>query len=340
MHDQIKLWLSDEEKTLQSGNSLARTLYRLPLSILLSGELGSGKTTFLQGFGKGMGIQERLTSPTYALEQRYQTLQWGECLHLDLYRLTPAQAKDLLAQSAEHPGIRCIEWPERVESDVDAPRILIQLSEPLQGGRDLQITFDDLALPDRETILAWRKDVCLPSHVADHCDAVAELASHLGEHLAEQGMLLRPLALRRSAELHDLLRFLDFRPGATPIGLQDGAESPQTEKRWNELRNEFFGLSHEAACAKWLIERGFPELASIVAVHGLSLPPQHRTTIEQQVLYYADKRVRVSDVVTLEQRFEDFQQRYGHGKQSEQGVIWFAEAKAIERELFPNGTPA
>jgi len=72
--------------------SLAHTLYNTPVTILLSGELGSGKTTFLNGFSEGLGIVENLQSPTFALEHRHTTANGLPFLHIDLYRLSGKEA--------------------------------------------------------------------------------------------------------------------------------------------------------------------------------------------------------------------------------------------------------
>ena len=71
MTETIEMRLPKAKNTISAGASLAASLYTVPLTLFLKGELGAGKTTFLQGFAEGLGIRERLTSPTYALEQRY-----------------------------------------------------------------------------------------------------------------------------------------------------------------------------------------------------------------------------------------------------------------------------
>ena len=53
MSDSCSIWLENEQKTTSTGRSLAGTLYSLPLTVLLTGELGAGKTTFLKGFAEG-----------------------------------------------------------------------------------------------------------------------------------------------------------------------------------------------------------------------------------------------------------------------------------------------
>ena len=94
---------SNADKTASIGHSLANALYEQNGTILLTGELGVGKTTFAQGFATGLGVTDRVLSPTYALEQRHEKFT-----HIDLYRLTRDQAADFLRQSEDVGGIRLI----------------------------------------------------------------------------------------------------------------------------------------------------------------------------------------------------------------------------------------
>jgi tRNA threonylcarbamoyladenosine biosynthesis protein TsaE len=310
-------------------------LYAFPVDILLAGPLGAGKTSFLQGFAAGLGIQEPVSSPTYALEQRYATASGKSFLHLDLYRLSPAQAAQLVHTTDDHEGIRCIEWAERLEQPTGHAAVSITLSER-NDGREARIVFDDVDFPTEDEIESWMNDVQLPAHVQAHCKAVADLCVRLAEHLHMHGCVVRTAALHRAGLAHDLLRFVDFHPDAAPQGHE------RTEKelrRWEEIRTMYPDMRHEEACAVFLRAKGYGALADIVAVHGLQLPMPSRVTIEQQILFYADKRVALDRVVSVDERFADFRARYGAGKETDQSRIWHAEAKAVERELFPDGPP-
>ena len=328
MLDNCKIWLPDADITAFCGSSLAATLYNTPLTITLDGELGAGTTTFLQGFCSALGIEERVQSPTYALEQRYAATtnnqQPTTVLHIDLYRLNEDQARELIISSDDHEGIRCIEWAQRIGLEGD---IHIHLEEHDEG-RMLEIAFTDIAIPDDAQIQEWREEVKLPDIICRHCDAVADLAEKLGNQLLERGQILRPKALRAAAKLHDLLRFVDFQPGA---GHEDHGQDPP---EWEQWKNKYEGLRHEAACTEFLKEHNYPEIAAIVEPHGLMKPTPLRNTIEKKLLFYADKRVMGDQVVTVEERFEDFRKRYSEGKFSKDGEMWLNEAKNVEIELL------
>lgn len=337
MDDSVTLWLEDAQKTLSAGASLVHTLYHIPVTIWLKGELGAGKTTFLQGFGQELGVAQRLTSPTFALEQRYPTRHWGELLHTDLYRLTPHQAADLVQSSEHHHGIRCIEWADRLPESHEGDSMTVSLAECRgREGRELTVAFADLPLPTDVQIHAWREEFCLPHLVARHCDAVAQTAVRLGRALLQSGRVVRLDALRAAGAVHDLMRFVDFHRGTSQ---REHEINPEHAQKWAEVRAQYPGLRHEAVVARFLTGQGFGALAEIVRVHGLTLADVSRTTIEQKLLYYADKRVMIDDVVSLEERLRDFTLRYSHAGRLQESDAWYDEARRTEHELFPNGPP-
>ena len=93
-----------------------------PPILLLSGGLGAGKTCLVQGLAAELGINEAITSPTFALAQHYQgqgSAGPTALVHLDLYRLElAAAADDLFAQEEEEAAalgaLLAVEWPERL----------------------------------------------------------------------------------------------------------------------------------------------------------------------------------------------------------------------------------
>jgi len=96
------------------GEALGREL-AAPAVVGLSGELGTGKTTFVQAICRGLGARGLATSPTYALVHQYRTPEGRVVYHVDCYRLrSPAEAQDLGFDDMVRDGaIVLIEWPER-----------------------------------------------------------------------------------------------------------------------------------------------------------------------------------------------------------------------------------
>jgi len=101
------------EETWQAAAEVARHL--TPGTVLaLTGDLGAGKTTFVQGLGFALGVKRPVTSPTFTLSVEYATPAFL-FVHMDLYRLTGPD--DLLAigfpEYLESGAVIAIEWPER-----------------------------------------------------------------------------------------------------------------------------------------------------------------------------------------------------------------------------------
>ena len=109
------------------GERLGRAA-TVPLVIALSGELGAGKTTLAQAICRGAGVRESVTSPTFALVQRYQGAR-APVYHIDLYRLESARElvnlgwDDVLRDDA----LVLIEWPERADGHIPDDTLHIEI---------------------------------------------------------------------------------------------------------------------------------------------------------------------------------------------------------------------
>lgn len=335
MIDRALLRTAAESATEAAGSSLARSLHKIPVTIGLSGALGSGKTAFMRGFLRELGVTDGVTSPTYALEQRYDSPR-GEVLHVDLYRLDEAEARTILHGNDEHSGIRCIEWPERAGDKLRAD-INVTITETANDTRDIKITCNDVLWPDDALIELWRRELHLPPNVSAHCDAVADFCERAADALIERGIFVRKHLLRAAAKTHDLLRFIDFHDRAAPAGWSSSTEEEEAWKKWKEIYPQ---PSHEAAAEAFLIDKGFPILGSLVASHSIKISLSERRTTEEHLLYYADKRFIGDKQVPIADRYADFGQRYGtDGKRSDESHRWEKETLETERLLFPNGAP-
>lgn len=139
--------------------------------LLLSGDLGAGKTTFAQGFGRALGIDEPVTSPTFTLVRQYEVAPGPSglrtLLHADVYRLDHlAEVADLgLGQLVEDGGVALVEWGDAAEPVLgDGALALALMADPDdEDGRRLTVTADGPVWADRWVALAgalapWRAD--------------------------------------------------------------------------------------------------------------------------------------------------------------------------------------
>jgi tRNA threonylcarbamoyladenosine biosynthesis protein TsaE len=113
-----------EAETEAAGRALAGTLGPGAV-VLLSGELGAGKTAFVRGLATGLGADPSLvSSPTFTLVHEYTGASMV-LYHADLYRLSPREAAELgLAEISEN-GVLAVEWPDRWPS---APPVVVNVS--------------------------------------------------------------------------------------------------------------------------------------------------------------------------------------------------------------------
>ncbi|MDO5738235.1 MAG: tRNA (adenosine(37)-N6)-threonylcarbamoyltransferase complex ATPase subunit type 1 TsaE [Eubacteriales bacterium] len=112
------LFSDSEESTRRLAAMISGNLSE-PVTILLEGDLGAGKTHFAQGFAQGLGVSETISSPTFALLNRYPLPDRpaSELLHFDLYRLEdPYLEWELLGfeELVEGSNFCLVEWPLRI----------------------------------------------------------------------------------------------------------------------------------------------------------------------------------------------------------------------------------
>ena len=129
---------SSPEETEALAAELAARLVQGDV-VTVSGELGSGKTTFVRGACVALGVRERVTSPTYTIGHRYHGAR-GAVSHLDLYRfegVSPAEWGDL--EPYFDDAIAFVEWPEAGEGVLPSPRFVVHLAHAGEGRREVTI---------------------------------------------------------------------------------------------------------------------------------------------------------------------------------------------------------
>ncbi|MCZ2108892.1 MAG: tRNA (adenosine(37)-N6)-threonylcarbamoyltransferase complex ATPase subunit type 1 TsaE, partial [Dehalococcoidia bacterium] len=124
LHD-LELATTGEEETRQLGERLGRALRKGDI-VLLSGDLGTGKTCLTQGIGRGLECRAPVNSPSFVLMNEYEGRE--TLFHVDLYRIEDVEELDELGlwDYAER-GILVIEWPERGAELLPGDGLVIEL---------------------------------------------------------------------------------------------------------------------------------------------------------------------------------------------------------------------
>ena len=110
----------------------------------LSGPLGAGKTTFIQGFAQGLGITERLLSPTFVIMRQHEIPKnpEGKLYHIDLYRLDEITEIDSLGLTeifSNPKNIVFIEWAEKLGKLLTQQAIRIDIKITSENNREISV---------------------------------------------------------------------------------------------------------------------------------------------------------------------------------------------------------
>jgi tRNA threonylcarbamoyladenosine biosynthesis protein TsaE len=132
------------EETIQRGRDIGARL-KAPVLLLLSGDLGAGKTTLTKGIASGLGAasEDEVTSPTFTLVHKYD--RGARVYHVDLYRIADFHdletlgLEDVFAERA----VVIVEWPDKLTLRTDWPIVRIRLEHVAEDAR--RISIDDPA---------------------------------------------------------------------------------------------------------------------------------------------------------------------------------------------------
>ena len=146
MDNDHKIITKSAEETAKIGEELARQLTdggSGPHILCLYGDLGSGKTTFTQGFARGLGITSRLLSPTFIIVRRYDIPVTGKKLyHIDLYRLQNTEDFTELGLSeifSDFDAYVVVEWAEKLGDMLPVARRDITFTARHDGSHTLKV---------------------------------------------------------------------------------------------------------------------------------------------------------------------------------------------------------
>ncbi len=127
------------EQTRRVGMRLGELLQRGDV-IGLEGDLGSGKTTFVQGLASGWGSLDPVSSPSYVIVNVYRRLDEGKLFHLDAYRLQDAEeAEDLDILTMIEEGPLVVEWADRIKEALPERHLWISMRWIAEEQRDFKV---------------------------------------------------------------------------------------------------------------------------------------------------------------------------------------------------------
>ena len=132
------VYTNNEAETEAAGAAFAKDLPDGAV-VALYGDLGAGKTAFVRGMARGMGLAARVSSPTFTIVNEY--LGERELFHFDMYRLESADElfdigwEDYLGRG----GVCAVEWSENVEDAFEGDEIVVRMEKTSENGRKIEI---------------------------------------------------------------------------------------------------------------------------------------------------------------------------------------------------------
>lgn len=150
----MKAWVSSGPTHTQAWGQRLGACLRPGDVLALHGGLGAGKTTLTQGIARGMGIADRVASPTFVLVSEYETPDGGLLRHLDCYRLPVGEARSqaihlgLLDWLQTADSVLIIEWAERIEPLLPNTRLEVRLNAVPAEPEQRQVLFQARGNPN------------------------------------------------------------------------------------------------------------------------------------------------------------------------------------------------
>ena len=327
----IQFITNSVEETQNIAKKLAQEVYP-GTNILFFAEMGSGKTHFIQSFLQARGITESISSPTYQFVHSYKNNK-ETLAHYDLYRFEENQESIGIDEDfLDSDTTTLIEWAERLEV-IPFPYIKIAFEKESETQRIITLQFFGFSLSDtqlKELIQFYR----IPPHVQNHINAVTQVAGEVCDNLLEQGAIIDKKNIQQAAQLHDLVRYIDFKGGLERSKF-DYEVNNDTWDFWVNMQEKHKGKHHADVVAEILKNKGFSDLGKIIIAHKSRYIFEGFNNTAEKILHYADKRCAHDKIVPLQERIEDLKKRYWESKPDE--VFWedlFKKNLELEEELL------
>jgi putative nucleotidyltransferase with HDIG domain len=189
---------------------------------------------------------------------------------------------------------------------------------------------------NKEKLKALLSRYHVPVHVLSHMVKVTSLAIFLGEKIKKNGKNVNINLTRQAGLLHDILKVGDFR-NLDPAGFNQKVTKKDLQT-WQSIIRKYHKQGHVEAGNQLLAGLGEEKIAAIIKKHrlGCVVAPnlnQRPVTIEEKLIYYADKRVTHDKIVTLKDRLVDLSQRYSKAQLDEQTEKMYKAIYRLEKEI-------
>lgn len=134
------IFTSSPEETIEAGIRLGKRLTGGEV-IAYKGGLGAGKTTFTRGLAMGMGLEDNVSSPTFAIVNEYHGVGLS-LYHFDMYRISGGEALETTGffDYMSDDAVIAAEWSENIEDELDGKAITVTLALTENGGRKITLT--------------------------------------------------------------------------------------------------------------------------------------------------------------------------------------------------------
>ena len=169
--------ITSEQEMLAFGEQFAKSTIASPTVIELVGDVGVGKTTFVRGLAKGLGIKQAVTSPSFTISKFYAIPDGRTLIHYDFYRLdNPGLMANDLKENLNNNNIIVVEWGNSIKNILPKNHIIITIK---QKGNYREVTINN-----RKGIIEG-----LPEHGSARVSAFSPVAT--GENDAARNDTLR-----------------------------------------------------------------------------------------------------------------------------------------------------
>lgn len=134
----MKLDIHSLQETKDFANQMASLCQGHQIVITLDGDLGAGKTTWTQSFGKALGVNTVINSPTFTILKSYKQGDGQPLHHIDAYRLEGLD-QDLGFEDCFDEGICVVEWADFIEDQIPEDHIAISIQEGIDENRTITV---------------------------------------------------------------------------------------------------------------------------------------------------------------------------------------------------------